>query len=285
VSWNWLDGSVFPPVTRMETLGPVTPSGSPFAGLYTIPYFSDHDWLGMANGPAGLFHQALDTTSLANAVSGGPGAGNGRYMLILEVFDATGHRLVPTGVTPGPDDAVAPFAFVRLLGAPPSTSLPGPVSVVPHASLTHMLWVDNRPVVGKIDYFQSSSGTQVCQFISATPTTDFYVGYYAYHAVMCDNPAVSPVPSRSFMEQYSMGWQEGLGGSSGTLDSGGDINNPNSCPNGSADAVTPGTQFGTMLAGQTACAFAITLSVWPKHTNGFGTVGASSWNAAVALSV
>jgi len=285
VSWNYLDISSFPPVTRMQPLGPVTPSGSPNAGLFTIPYFSDQDWLGLANGPAGLFHQYLDTTTLQNPTVGGTGNGNGRFMVILEVFDSGGARLVPAGVTAAPGDITASFSFVRLLGAPPSASLPGPVSVVNQVSLAHMLWVDNRPVVGHIDYFQSSAGTQECQFISASADTDFYVGYYAYHTVMCDNPALSPVPSSTFMASYSMTWQEGLGGSSGTLDSGGDINNPNSCPAGSADAVTPGTTFATMLAGQTACAFAITLTVAPKHTNGFGTVGASSWNAAVALSI
>jgi hypothetical protein len=153
-----------------------------------------------------------------------------------------------------------------------------------------MLWVDNRPVNGKIGYFQSSSGTQVCQFISATPETYFSVGYYAYHAVMCDGAtSSSPVPTSSFMAGYSVTWEEGLGGSTGTLDSGGDTNNPNSCPPGSY-AVSPtgppdGTTFATMLAGQTACAFTITLTVSPKHWDGFETLSGSSWPAAVALSV
>jgi len=32
--------------------------------------------------------------------------------------------------------------------------------------------------------------------------------------------------------------------------------------------MSPGTSFATLLGSQTACAFAITLHVWCKHTNG-----------------
>jgi hypothetical protein len=284
ISWYWLDDSVSPNVTRTQQLGPVTPAGSPNSGLFTIPYPADHDWIGNASGPAGLFHQFLDTTTLASAYSS-PGAGNGRYLLITELFDVNGNRLAPDAANAAAGDVVAPFNFVRLLGAPPSPTLPGPVSTVPYPSLAHLIWVDNRPVHGNIGYFQSSGGTQECQFIQALPTDSFSVGYYAYHAVMCD-AAPSPVPSSSFMAGYSMGWEEGLNGPTGSLivPAGGDVNQPNTCPLGTAYADTAGISFATLLAGQPRCAFSITLTVSAKHTDGTSGVSPLSYVASVALS-
>jgi hypothetical protein len=88
-------------------------------------------------------------------------------------------------------------------------------------SLTHIVWVDNRPVVGAIEYFMSSAGVQVCQFYQGDSSTPFYVGFQAYPAVMCD-PA--PNPSMSFMNSFALNWQEGLGGITGSLAAGSDTN-------------------------------------------------------------
>ncbi len=289
VSWNYIDTATNPPSIVSQSLGPVTVNGN--QDLYQIPYFggSNPSWMG------NQFHQSLDTTQLANNIPGGPGTGNGQFLLVLEVFDSSGNRLVPTDATsPTATDTKGTFHYVRLM---PSETL----ADVQFNSLTHILWVDNRPVVGAIDYFMNSAGVQICQYYQGDSNTRFYVGFQAYHAVMCD-PA--PTPSSSFMSSFGLSWQEGLGGTSGTLASGGDVNWTNGCAVGVPNAYStaspppmeppvPPVTFGEMLGTDpithlplTACSFAITLGVYPKHTNGYGTIWSyeSIKTAAVALS-
>jgi len=71
------------------------------------------------------------------------------------------------------------------------------------------------------------------------------------------------------------------------LGSGSDTNQPNSCPITASEAVSPGTSFATLLGGQTACAFNITLHVYAKHTNGIGRISGYDREipSAVALSI
>jgi hypothetical protein len=206
----------------------------------------------------------------------------------VEIFDAGGNRLIPLSATAsGPTDTPTGFNFYRLF------TPPGPSAVtaqVPFGALTHLIWVDNRDVMGSIDYFDSTSGTQECQFINVSDGSAlFQVGYRAYHNVMCD-PGPSPVPTNTFMASYEVSWEEGLAGPSGVLGSGADINQPNpafpTCPVAAPDAVTPGTSFTTLLGGETACSFAITLTVTAKHTTGSGPVfNPRTIPAAVALSI
>ena len=292
ISWSYFDMSTNPVSIASQPLGPVTVGGN--QGLYQIPYFggSNPSWLG------NQFHQYLDTTKLDNHIVNGPGIGNGRFLLVLEVFDKTGNRLVPSIATPTATDTKASFNYVRLLDSTTTAN-------VPFNSLTHMLWVDNRPVVGAIEYFMNSSGVQVCQFYKGTSDTPFYVGFQAYHAVMCD-ASPSPVPSKSFMSSFYLDWQEGLGGTSGLLASGADTNWSNGCTPSVANAIStatpppssppfdvPAVTFGEMLGADpnthqplTACSFAITLDVYPKHTDGFGIIWGydSIKTAALALS-
>jgi hypothetical protein len=254
-----------------------------------IPYFGagNPSWLG------NQFHQYLDTTKLANNIPGGPGVGNGQFLLVLEVFDAGGNRLVPADATkPAPTDTVGTFNYVRLMYSSTTAD-------VPFNSLTHILWVDNRWVVAAIGYFMNSSGVQICQYYEGNSDTPFYVGFQAYHAVMCD-PAPSPRPANSFMSSFDLSWQEGLAGTSGTLASGADTNWSNGCTvSGVTNAIStaspppsvppfnvPSVTFGEMLGTQTTCSFAITLGVYPKHTNGYGTIwGYEAFQtAALALS-
>ena len=292
ISWSYFDLATNPVSIASQPLGPVTVNGN--QGLYQIPYFGDSNpaWLG------NQFHQYLDTTTLANVIADGPGMGNGQYLLILEVFDSGGNRLVPEIATPTATDTKGTFNYIRLLDSTTTAN-------VPFNSLTHVLWVDNRPVVGAIDYFMTSSGVQVCQFYKERADTPFYVGFQAYHAVMCD-AADSPKPSKSFMADFALSWQEGLAGTSGTLASGDDTNWGIGCTVGVANAIStatppvatppfnvPTVTFGEMLGTDpvthkplTACSFAITLGVYPKHTNGSGTIwGYESIKvAALALS-
>ena len=285
IAWAYFDTSTNPVTIASQSLGPVTVNGN--QGLYQIPYFGGANpaWLG------NQYHQYLDTTKLANIIPGGPGIGNGQFLVILEVFDASGNRLVPVDATPTATDTKGTFHYVRLLTSTTTAN-------VPFNSLAHVLWVDNRPVVGAIDYFMNSSGTQVCQFYQGTPDTPFYVGFQAYHSVMCD-AAPSPQPSRSFMSSFGLSWQEGLGGTNGTLASGDDTNWGTGCSISVGNArstatgplapppfYVPAVTFGEMLGAQTTCSFALTLGVYPKHTNGSGTIWGyeSIKTAALALS-
>jgi hypothetical protein len=278
VSWSYFDTSTSPPKIVPQSLGPVTVGAN--SALYQIPYFADRDWLG------DQFHQYLDTTTLTNDVSS-TGPGNGRYLLVLEIFDSTGKRMIPTTAgAPGAGDVAKAFNFIRLL----TQGNPGTTSNVPHRSLTHMIWADNRPVVGEIDDFATvingvtTTGSQQCQFLTAPGAGFFEVGFRAYHRVEGD-PGAAPHPSRTFMSSFSLDWEEGLNGPSGVLDSGGDVDQPASRDAGSPET-SPGVSFNTLLGTQTACAFAITLHVYCKHTNGIGRLSGYDVevNSAVALS-
>jgi hypothetical protein len=286
VAWQYIDLSTNPPSTPSQPLGPVTVNGN--QGLYQIPYFggSNPSWQG------NQFHQSLDTAALANIIPGGPGAGNGQFLLIVEVFDEGGNRLVPTdAVSPLATDTVGTFHYLRLITSTTN-------AYVQHNSLTHVLWVDNRRTMGAFDYFMTSAGVQTCQFYQDSSDTPFYVGFQAYHAVMCD-VSPSPVPSASFMSSFDLSWQEGLNGTSGWLAQGEDTNWTNGCTVGVANAYStasppspasaftvPSVTFGEMLGSETACSFALALVVYPKHTDGYTTLSQFEYvtTAAVALS-
>ena len=300
IAWNYQDDSVFPPVTKTLPLGPSSTVATP--GLFIIPYPGDRNWYGNADN-TGFFHQTLDTTTLANSIPGGPGDGNGQFLLILEVFDINGNRLVPTGTGTQPGDMDADFSFVRLIAAPPVTPPAITDAIVNLPSLTHVIWVDKRPVIAEIVNFQSSSGTQVCQTLTAAASAQFTVGYQAYHTVMCDQ-APSPIPATTFISSYAVTWEKGLGGGTGTLVAANEVsvadnipppllNAPTNCPAGANYVSTsaadnpqaPNNTFGNLLGSDTFCAFSIWISAQPKHTNGFNTLSAVVNTAAVALSI
>ncbi|MGZ4853717.1 MAG: hypothetical protein ACXVKH_00740 [Candidatus Angelobacter sp.] len=255
VSWNkFVDvGGHFE--LAAEGLGPQIVGGA--TGLFKIPY--GPEWLN------GQFHQTLDTALYANHNA----MGNPRYMLILELFDSAGKRIVPTGASTKPgglaSDAERPFNFLRLMSA----SGPNSTSTVPYASLAHLLWFDNRPCYGAIEDFDMNGtpSSEQCQFLRGPADSEFQVGYRAFHTVMGDsNP-----PPRTFMQSYSVTYHRGLNGPSGTLDSGGDTNQPSGMFGG-PNVKTPAATFHSLLGDQTACSFAINLDVSCKHTNGFGHI-------------
>jgi hypothetical protein len=117
---------------------------------------------------------------------------------------------------------------------------------------------------------------------------------------MCDGPA-SPVPATTFISSYAVTWEKGLGGGTGTLVAASEspapltisplINAPTNCPAGANSVSTaapgnpraPDNTFGNLLGADAFCAFSIQLGAYPKHTNGFNTVGPSTDIAAVAL--
>ena len=284
IAWSKFVTKIVGGITEVDiepqTLGPV-PVGS-VNGLYQIPYNADANWLN------GQYHQYFDTTSLNPSASGIPGPRNGRFLLALEVFDAIGKRLVPTGVAPVAGDSPAAFQFLRMM----SPSGPGSTSNVQRAALTHLFWADNRPVIAEIDSFTLNGVTSSaeCQFLTGPSTASFQVNYRAYHAVLSDPNPPNPLPPSTFMESYDLTWERGLNGPTGTLDSGGDSDQPSTRTVGLPEA-SPAANglLSTLLpeGGPTACSFAIVLNVYSKHTN-----GSSHFNdldrtvvAAVALSV
>src|SRR5262249_32639795 len=130
VAWShWVTDAQGHWVPQAQVLGPVTRGAQ--NGLFRIPYDDDALWLG------DQFHQYLDTTQYAN----------GRYLLVLELFDNAGNRLIPAGAPADAGDRPTNFAFLRWLTASGTNS----TATVPYAALTHLFWFDNRHVYGKIE--------------------------------------------------------------------------------------------------------------------------------------
>jgi hypothetical protein len=230
---------------QTDTLGPFTQGGE--NNLYVIPYDADADW------QSGQFHGAVNTPAFAN----------GRYLLTLEVFNAAGQRIRPTGSGgPGLD---APFTFRRWYQPT------GPTADVPFAALTHMFWWDNRQAIAEIVDLRhnGSPSMQECQFLEGPDSDTFSVGYKAYH------------PEPMFLLNHSLWWQRGLGGPTGYLVA----SDPNNV--GPALGVSPAASFSTMLGSEPKCSFALNLYVNVKTTNGIGTLDSlDAWdNAAFALEI
>jgi hypothetical protein len=259
VSWSeWVLDSHGNWVTQAQGLGPVSKGAQ--NGLFQIPYADDALWLG------DQFHQYLDTTAYAN----------GRYLLVLELFDKTGSRLIPAGAPADAGDKPTNLTFLRWLAA----SGTGSTSTIPYAALTHLLWFDNRPVYGAIEDLDVNgrASSSECQFLSGPGGSHFRVGFRAFHTVMGD-ASPNPIPPATFMQDYSITWSEGLGGPTGTLCSvppspppctAGDVNQPATMLTGSNVKTLPVT-FASLLGpppAPQACAFTVNLDVYCKHTNG-----------------
>jgi hypothetical protein len=277
VAWaQWvLDGSGNW-VTQGQILGPVSKGAQ--NGLFQIPYADDALWLG------DQFHQSLDTTKYAN----------GRYLIVLELFDKTGKRLIPAGAPADPGDIPTNFTFLRWLAA----SGTGSTATVPYAALTHLLWIDNRHVYGAIEDLDVSgvASSKECQFLSGPGTSLFQVGFRAFHVVMGDS-SPNPIPPATFMQDYSLTWSEGLGGGSGTLCSvppgppppctAGDVNQPSTMftgPNVKTLPVSFASLLGPPPAPQ-ACAFTVNLSVSCKHTDGSSHINAYDVNTEASFAI
>ena len=144
---------------RKVSLGPHSPGGQ--FNLYEIPYDADHAW------HSGLYHALLDTTDFPE----------GRFLLTVEVFNAAGQLLRPAGTVAPGGSADAAYTYRRWYQEV------GPTAEVPFAALTHMLWWDNRKAEAKIEDLRINGieNTAQCQFLVGNATTQFSVGYRAYH--------------------------------------------------------------------------------------------------------
>lgn len=227
-------------------LGPFSDGGQDF--LYLIPYDSDADW------NDGQYHAYLDTT---DARWSDP---TQRHLVMLEVFDAAGQRLRPTG-TPatglGGAEGTAAFTYRRRFQET------GATDNVPFGALTHMFWWDNRDVFADIVDLRRNGlvFTQECLFFGGTASSTFSVGYRAYH------------PNEQFQLRHGITWRRGLGStpfSSGALlpSSSANVGQPPGPPGPS-----PTNTFHQMLRPdldptRTKCAFTVFLTIWNKRTDG-----------------
>jgi hypothetical protein len=241
--------------TEAVTLGPVVASNGTSA-LYLIPYEADAPlgWLWFQ------YHQTWNTTVHDNA----------KHLVVVEIFDASGNRLKPNGA-PGADMA-KPFTYRRWIDEENTVA-------VNFVALTHMFHVDNIKCYGDIVDFRRNGvpSTAECQFITGCGTDNFSVGMYAFHV-------------NGFMSSYNLWYHRGLNGPNVTLETG-TTNAPAGIPPipsplNSANAKQSSSKtFDEMLGPHDKCSFSIELRVYPKHTDGFGTIweyGASD-TAAVAL--
>ncbi|HEY4642426.1 MAG TPA: hypothetical protein VII75_13860, partial [Thermoanaerobaculia bacterium] len=238
LSWYYL---VFTPgglSIQTQFLGPQAVGGN--TNLYQIPYRADHEY------KSNQFHAAIDTASVPE----------GRYLLTLEVFNAAGQRLHPSGslASVDPADAAGAFTFNRWYQET------GPTAVVPYGALTHMLWWDNRRTEADIvDLRQDGVPSDAeCQFLEGKAHSQFSIGFRAYH------------PEPLFMQGYNSYWRRGLGGGSGPLASG--STNAGAFPG--PIAVSTAVEFQNMLTPTDhKCAFSVNLDAWSKTTNGIGRLG------------
>ena len=193
VTWDKLVTVAGDIVRVGEVLGPV-PVGAE-TDLFHVPYWGspDHQYL------SGQFHQVWNTASTF---------ADGKYMLLIEVFDAGGNRIKPNGAA-GPGAAQA-FQFRRWATATDTDP-------VPFADAAHVLWVDNTPVGGDIVDLRKNgpANTAECQFMEGTGQSTFSIGFRAFHVNgVQDTGGNDP---NSFMKSCGISWQRGLNGATGTL--------------------------------------------------------------------
>jgi hypothetical protein len=229
-----------------ETLGP-SPVGSE-NDLFTVPYWSspDHRYL------SGQYHQVWNM-----AQSLFP---DGRYLLIIEVFDAAGNRVKPAGAAdPG---TVQGFQFRRWVS-------PVDTDPVPFADAAHVFWIDNTPVGGDIvDLRQNGfANAAECQFMAGAADNTFAIGLRAYHVHGVEHAGNGD--DNSFMQRYDISWQRGLNGPAGALGPAPSGGNNRTDVGETGGPVCSGSEtFANLLGGHSKCTFSVTLHVRAKHFTG-----------------
>jgi hypothetical protein len=237
-------------------LGPFTVGSQD--SLYLIPFDWDIATSTNINWNAGQYHGYVNT---AHPAWSDP---TKRHLITLEVFDAAGARLRPTG-TPatgaGGAEAVKPFRFERRyqdVGARLN---------VPYGALTHMFWWDNRPLEATIENLiqDGSVYTEECLFLVGTANSEFAIEYRAYHQ------------EEMFQREHVISWQRGvpkpwISGSTGYLLPTASNNVGEFGPPAAAEA-SPTNKFSEMLRTdldptRTQCAFTVFLTISSKTTDG-----------------
>ena len=247
LSWKKATATDVVPVV----LGPFSVGGQD--NLYLIPFdrdlatSDDNNWL------AGQYHGFVDTT---NADWFDPSV---RHLITLEVFDAGGVRLRPTGTpatTAGGAEATRPFVYQRRY-----QDL-GPRANVPFGALTHMFWWDNQPLTALITSLMMNGAEfpGECLFLEGNDASTFGIQYRAYHE------------EELFQLAHSISWRRGVGSPpvTGTLlaSASNNVGKPPALP-----GVSPTNTFAQMLSPgpgnqHPKCAFTVFLTISSKTTDG-----------------
>lgn len=227
-----------------ESLGPVDPGTvGGVTGLYRIPYHRPvGDWLG------GQFHG-----NIATADGSMP---NGQYLFVVDIFDATGKRLIPDGV-PGPVAASevgnVQFEYLRMrhVNTPPI-----PTDIVAQKALPNLFLVNNTPCSGLITGLaQGGFHNQNCLSLDEADGDAFKIRYYAFQ-------------SQHYMASRSLTIKKGLFGAINTVETG-----TTEIP-GPPGSDSTSLSIAALLGADKHCSFTATLTVEPKHWNGWAVVSA-----------
>lgn len=263
VTWDKLVDIPGDVIRVPEVLGPVSVGAE--NDLFKVPYWSspDHRYL------SGQFHQVWNTAQAQFP--------DGKYLLVIEVFDGAGGRIKPTGAT-GPGTA-QPFQFRRWASS-------ADTDPVPFADAAHVFWVDNTPVGGDVVDLRKNGApnTAECQFLTGPGSTTFAIGMRAYHVHGVEHAGNGD--DNSFMWKYGISWQRGLNGPTGTL---------GFAPSGGTDhtdvgetggPVASGSEtFANLLGTRTKCTFSTTLNVYAKHFTGSGRISAYDYHETASFAL
>ena len=276
VTWDKLVDIPGDVIRAPETLGPVTVGTE--NDLFKVPYWSspNHRYL------SGQFHQVWNTAQTLFP--------DGKYMLVVEVFDAAGNRIKPNG-SAGPGIAKN-FQFRRWSSATDTDP-------VPFADAAHIFWVDNTPVGGDIVDLRQNGfpNAAECQFMTQLPSTTstFAIGFRAFHVHGVDHAGNGD--NDSFMWDYGITWQRGLNGDTGTLGPAPSGGTNHTDVGETGGAVTSGSEtFQTMLTktlpppgGTTVvlpkCTFSVTLHVRAKHYTGSGQIQSYDYHETASFAL
>lgn len=246
VTWDKLVDIPGDVIRVPETLGP-TPVGAE-NDLFKVPYWSspDHRYL------SGQFHQVWNTAQTVFP--------DGKYLLIVEVFDAAGNRVKPNGAT-GPGTAQN-FQFRRWASAVDTDP-------VPFADAAHVFWIDNTPVGGDLVDLRKNGIPNIaeCQFMTDTAEATVAIGFRAFHLHGVEHAGNGD--DNSFMWHYGIWWQRGLNGATGALGPAPSGGNNHTDVGETGGAVSSGSEtFANLLGGHPKCTFSVTLRVYAKHYTG-----------------
>ena len=240
-------------------------------GLFTVPY-----WSGGMNWLSGQYHQTWNTTDQAD----------GNYLLVLELFGPGGARIKPNGAPAGDPGAARAFQFRRW-------EAPGDTANVPFADCAHVFRINNTHVVGDIVDLRKdhiASGDE-CQFMSGPGATTFSAGFRAYHEDGVTTGG-GPGDTNSFMRAYSLTWQRGLNGPSGTVEAGTADKGELAVAESNALAFSyllgpfPNPSPPPLLfPAQTRCTFSIHLHVDAKHHNGGSFIDAYDYHETASFAL
>lgn len=265
VAWDKLVDIPGDVIRVPETLGP-TSVGSE-NNLFKVPYWSspDHRYL------SGQFHQVWNTAQTLFP--------DGKYMLVIEVFDGTGNRIKPNGAT---GSGIAQnFQFRRWASSVDTDP-------VPFADAAHVFWVDNTPVGGDITDLRKDNFPNMaeCQFMTQLPHTssEFSIGFRAYHQHGVEHAGNGD--TNSFMWHYNITWQRGLNGGTGTLGPAPSGGNNHTDVGETGGAVASGSEtFANMLNGHPKCTFSVTLRVYAKHFNGSSQIQSYNYQETASFAL